>query len=104
MSTGTIIVFLFICGGVAAVIGQKKNFNPAHAFVPGAVLGVIGIFIVAVQRPNLPKAPPGMRAVRCPRCNAVQNIPNNQSGFERWQCKLRLTPQRNLARRMPENG
>jgi len=24
----------------------------------------------------------------CPRCNAVQNIPDAQTAFECWQCKL----------------
>jgi hypothetical protein len=54
----------------------------------GALLGVIGVIIVIVQRPNLPKPPPGMRAVQCPRCNAMQNIPDGQTTFECWQCKL----------------
>ena len=88
MNIGTFIVIAVICGAIAAVIAQKKNFNVGHAFLLGAVLGVIGIFIVAVQRPNLPKPPPGMRAVRCPKCNAVQNIPHGQTTFECWQCKL----------------
>jgi LSD1 subclass zinc finger protein len=52
------------------------------------LLGVLGLGIVLVQRPRLPKPPPGMRAVRCPRCNAVQNIPDSQPTFECWQCKL----------------
>jgi phage FluMu protein Com len=87
MTFGTFLTVWLICGGVAAVIGQKKNFNVAHSFALGAVLGVIGVFIVAVQRANLPKPPPGMRALRCPRCNAVQNIPEGQPTFECWQCK-----------------
>jgi hypothetical protein len=88
MNIGTVIVIALICGAIAAVIGQKKNFNVGHSFLLGAVLGVIGILIVAVQRPNLPKPPPGMSAVRCPRCNAVQNIPDGQATFECWQCKV----------------
>jgi hypothetical protein len=35
----------------------------------------------------LPKAPPGMRAVKCPRCNTVQNIPETRPEYECWQCK-----------------
>jgi hypothetical protein len=88
MNIGTLIVIWLICGAIAAAIGQKKNFNVAHSFVPGALLGVIGVIIVIVQRPNLPKPPPGMRAVQCPRCNAMQNIPDGQTTFECWQCKL----------------
>jgi hypothetical protein len=88
MNIGTLIVIWLICGAIAAAIGQKRNFNLAHSFVLGALLGVIGVIIVIVQRPNLPKPPPGMRAVQCPRCNAMQNIPDGQTTFECWQCKL----------------
>jgi hypothetical protein len=87
MTFGTFLTAWLVCGAVAAIIGQRKNFNVAHSFLLGAVLGVIGVFIVAVQRANLPKPPPGMRAQRCPRCNAVQNVPEGQPAFECWQCK-----------------
>ncbi len=97
MTIGAFLTVWLICGGIAAIIGQKKNFNVAHSFLLGAVLGLIGVLIVAVQRPNLPKPPPGMRAQRCPRCNAVQNIPEGQPKFECWQCKQvssAITPDR----------
>lgn len=71
-----------------AVATQRGVVRVAHSFVLGAVLGVIGVIILIVQRPNLPEPPPGMRAVRCARCNAVQNIPHGQTTFECWQCKL----------------
>jgi hypothetical protein len=87
MTFGTFLTVWLICGGVAAIIGQKKNFNVAHSFLLGAVLGVIGVAIVAVQHANLPKPPPGLRAQQCPRCNAVQNVPEGQPTFECWQCK-----------------
>jgi hypothetical protein len=36
-----------------------------------------------------PGPPPiGMRAVRCPRCDAQGNIPADKTGFECWQCHL----------------
>lgn len=63
-----------------------SQHRQSHFVLKG--LGVIGIFIVAIQRANPPKAPQGMRAVWCPRCNAVQNIPNDRATFECWQCKL----------------
>jgi hypothetical protein len=88
MSTEAFIIGFLICGGIAALIGQRKHFNVVHSFLLGAILGVIGIGIVAVQRPNLPKPPPGLVAVKCPRCTAVQNIPSIQAQFECWQCKL----------------
>jgi len=53
----------------------------------GALLGIIGVIIVICRRPGLPQAPPGMRAVKCPRCNTVQNVPEKQRVYECWQCK-----------------
>ena len=87
MTFGSFLTLWLVCGGIAAIIGQRKNFNVVHSFALGAVLGVVGVFIVAVQRANLPTPPPGMRALRCPRCNAVQNVPEGQPTFECWQCK-----------------
>jgi predicted RNA-binding Zn-ribbon protein involved in translation (DUF1610 family) len=72
---------------IAAAIGQKKNLPLGGAFAAGALLGIIGVIIVLCQRPNLPPAPPGMRAVKCPRCNTIQNVPEDQRVYECWQCK-----------------
>jgi hypothetical protein len=57
-----------------------------QSFALGALLGIIGLIIVIVQRPGLPKAPPGMRAVKCPRCNTIQNIPEMEPEYVCWQC------------------
>jgi hypothetical protein len=43
--------------------------------------------MVIFAKPGLPQAPPGMRAVKCPRCNAIQNVPEKQRTYECWQCK-----------------
>ena len=87
-SFAAIVIALLICGGIAAVIGSAKNHSILGSFLLGAFLGVIGIIIVAVQPKQPPKPPPGMRVVQCPRCNAVQNIPDSQTTFECWQCRL----------------
>jgi hypothetical protein len=79
-----LIVVCLICGGIAAWIGQTKNLRVRDSFMLGTVLGVIGIIIVICQKPRLPEAPPGMRAVKCPRCNAVQNIPQTQPEYGYW--------------------
>jgi hypothetical protein len=89
VSGGSFIFGLLVCGGIAALIGQRKNFNVFHSFLFGALLGPFGIGILIAQRSNLPNAPPGMIAARCLRCSAVQNISSDQMTFECWQCKLR---------------
>lgn len=88
----TLIAILLICGVVAAAIGQRKNLSVGGSFALGAILGIIGIAIVVFQKPGLPKAPAGMRAVKCPRCNAVQNIGKTQTTYECWQCKTVAKP------------
>jgi hypothetical protein len=82
-----LIVLWLICGGIAALIGQKKNLPVKDSFIYGAVLGIIGVVVVICQRPGLPQAPPGMRAVKCKRCNTVQNVPEDQRVYECYQCK-----------------
>ena len=82
-----VIVFSLICGVVAAVIGHRKNLSVGQSFALGALLGIYGVASVVRDKPGLPKAPPGMRAVKCPRCNAVQTIGETQAGYECSQCK-----------------
>ena len=83
----TLIVFCLIFGAITAAIGQKKNLPVAESFLLGALLGIIGLIIMIFRRPGLPKAPPGMRAVKCTRCNTVQNVPQTQPEYVCWQCK-----------------
>jgi hypothetical protein len=91
MDTGSLILgvifWALIFGAITAAIGQKKNFPVAESFLWGALLGIIGVIVVIVRRPALPKPPPGMRAVKCPRCNAVGNRPETQPKYVCWQCK-----------------
>ncbi|WP_155766597.1 hypothetical protein [Mycobacterium colombiense] len=87
MSSSLVIVGLLVCGVIAAAIGQSKDRGVFGSFLLGALLGLIGIVIVAILPSGIPKPPPGMRPVRCPRCNTVQNIPEGARSFECWQCK-----------------
>ena len=82
-----VIVGLLVCGAIAAMIGHSKDRSAFGSFLLGVFLGVIGIVIVAVLPSGVPKAPPGLQAVRCQTCNAVQNIPEADTTFECWQCK-----------------
>jgi hypothetical protein len=87
MAYFTILLFVgLICGGICAVIAAQKNLSPGNGFAWGFLLGVVGIIVVAIRPAGLPKAPSGMRSVKCLRCNAVQNVPVSQPRWKCWQC------------------
>jgi ribosomal protein S27AE len=88
MGWGFWIFVWLICGVIAAVISDRKNNGAGSGFALGALLGIIGVIIVACQKASLPPAPAGMRALKCPRCNAVQNIPIAATSLDCWQCHL----------------
>ena len=79
-----IIIIGLICGAVTLAIGRGKNIPTSEAFLWGALLGVIGIVVVLCSKT---RAPMGMKAIQCPRCNAVQNVRTDQAEYECWQCK-----------------
>jgi hypothetical protein len=81
------IFWVLVFGAITAAIGQKKNYLLAESLLWGALLGIIGVIVMIVRQPKLPKPPPGMRAVKCPRCNAVGNRPESQPKYVCWQCK-----------------
>lgn len=87
MDLGAILAICLFFGVITALVAQRKNLPVAQWFGLGAVLGVIALIIVAFTTPGLPKAPAGMRAVKCRRCNAVQNVPQTQRVYECWQCR-----------------
>jgi hypothetical protein len=86
-----IIVIALICVAICVAIAQRKNLDVPEAVLIGALLGVIGIVIMLIRKPGLPKAPPGMRAVKCPRCNTVQNIPHDDTSYDCYQCHKSVT-------------
>ena len=84
----SLIFFCLIFGGITAYIAQKRNLgSPGGWFLFGALLFIVALPMVIFAKPGLPQAPPGMRAVKCTRCNAVQNVPAKQRTYECWQCK-----------------
>jgi hypothetical protein len=86
--TSTTVLIWISCGIITLLISRKKNGpSPFGSFLLGLLLGPIGIIIALLEKPQLPKAPKGMRAVECPRCRAVQNVPDGQRVYECWQCK-----------------
>jgi hypothetical protein len=88
-SWSSLIFFGLIFGGITAYIAQRKNLgNVGGWFFFGALLFIVALPMVIFAKPGLPQAPPGMLAVKCPRCNAVQNVPYGQATFECWRCKL----------------
>jgi hypothetical protein len=44
---------------------------------------------VALILKRLPKAPPGRRALECPRCNAIQNLRDEDETLTCWASKYR---------------
>jgi ribosomal protein S27E len=87
MDWGFWIVVWLICAVIGAVISERKNLGAGSGFALGGLLGILGVIIVACQKPGLPPAPAGMRSVKCTRCNAVQNVHASQTQFECWQCR-----------------
>ena len=88
MEPGTIVIIWLIWGLIAIPVGRPKGRPKGDSFMFGAVLGPLGLLLVAV----LPgPAPKGMRKVNCPRCNAQQNVPVKDQTFECWQCKQTST-------------
>jgi ribosomal protein S27E len=87
-----IIVWALIFGAITAAIAHKKNLgNVGGWFVGGAMMFIVALPMVIFAKPGLPPAPPGMRVVKCPRCNTVQNIPASSDVFECWQCKYMVS-------------
>ncbi|WP_418002164.1 hypothetical protein ACNO8X_18370 [Mycobacterium sp. PDNC021] len=83
-----LLVIWLLCGIGSAVIAGSKNRSAFGWFVLGLLLGVFGLVIIAVLPRQAPLAPLGMRSATCLRCNAVQNVPSNDTTYECWQCKL----------------
>jgi len=79
------------CGFIASSIAKKKDRSVGGFFALGFVLGILGIIVAAVVSPGRPAPPPGMRAVACARCNAVQNVRVSAPEFTCWQCQATCT-------------
>ncbi|MGW5075965.1 hypothetical protein [Rhodococcus sp. NPDC004095] len=84
---GAILIGL-ICGAIASSIAGKKGLSRGGFWLLGFFFSVIGVIVALLVSPGEPAAPPGMRAVTCPRCNARQNVDVAQGRYECWQCKL----------------
>jgi phage FluMu protein Com len=82
----TIFVVVLICAGIGAAITSAKERGPWEGLALGGLLGIIGVVIAACLSKGTPLAPSGMVAVKCPRCNAVQNVTEGQPHYECWQC------------------
>lgn len=73
---------------LASLIAQWKDRPAGEGFILGLFLGVFGAAIEALlpKSAPTPNMTPGRHAVRCPLCNAVQNIPDADMSYECWQC------------------
>lgn len=91
MSLSTWLYVALLCGGIASAIGYHRNLNRVRAFIWGAAFGIFGIILACVWPAGLPKAPDGMRAVKCQRCNTAQNVPLEKLRATCYQCKAAIT-------------
>ncbi|MGE2733789.1 hypothetical protein [Mycolicibacterium vaccae] len=86
-----ILIFWALMGGVGMAIASAKNRSLIEGFVLGGLCGCFGVLIEACLPKQMPAAPRGMRAVSCPRCNAVQNIVVGAPSYECWQCHITVS-------------
>lgn len=80
-------VVALACAVISGYIAKSKNRDFTTYFVLGLFLGPIGLIAAAASPTAVPRAPRGMVAHTCPRCNVRQNIPATSSVYECWQCK-----------------
>lgn len=93
-----IIAVLSVFGAVGALIAESKNQPRWVGFLLGIFLGFIGLAIVALLPKSLPKPPPGRWVLECPRCNAIQNLRDEDETFTCWQCRYQEAVDDLLAR------
>lgn len=74
-----IVVIGIVCGVTSAGIAERKNASVGGVSLLGFLLGPIGIIAAVLAPAGKPAAPDGMVAVRCPRCNADQNVAKDVS-------------------------
>jgi len=84
------VVLAVLCAGIGAMITSGKNRGAFLGFILGLLLSLIGVVIALLLSAGVPRPPKGMRAVRCARCNTIQNIPESATTCECWQCKLEM--------------
>lgn len=75
------VIFGLICASTA----RSKNRSPIPFFFVGFLLGLLGLILCLTAPVDAPK---GMRAFKCPRCNAQTNVPKDSDTVECWQCHL----------------
>lgn len=86
-----ILVYLgvaIISAVVAGLIAQQKQRSYYGFLLLGLIFGPLAVLAAVLVGPGKAEAPSGMRAVKCPRCNAEQNVGTGHGEFECWQCNL----------------
>jgi len=73
-------------GGIGAVIAILRDRHPVQGFLLGFGLSFIGLLILCLLPRGVPNLGPGRYAVRCPVCNAVQNVVDSDNAYKCWQC------------------
>lgn len=84
MYVGLAVIGMLLGGLIAATVARKKALKarpPIGYFVVGAMLPPVGIVLAALSKPE---PPPGMRTVRCRRCNLRHTI---DAAAGEWTCE-----------------
>lgn len=80
-----VVMVWVLCGFIAMTIGEAKGRSRADAFGIGFIGGPVGIVLLAVlPTPEFMRA--ASRRVKCPRCDARQNVRAEEARYECWRC------------------
>ncbi len=82
-----LIVSAIVCAGLAGPMARNRGLDPTTWTIVCFLFGWIALIVLWIIPPR-PAAPKGMVAATCPRCNAVQNVPQSDLFYECWQCHL----------------
>ncbi|KAB7752866.1 hypothetical protein [Mycolicibacterium mucogenicum] len=78
-----VVLWFLTAGVVGALIAQAVGSERDIGFLWGAFLGVIGWTVVVLRARD---GMPGRLRVRCPYCEAPQNLSAGETGYQCWRC------------------
>jgi hypothetical protein len=83
-------IFCGLAAGRIALAKSGRDHDYNRFFVLGLLLGLVGVLIAYLT----PLAPARMRSVRCPRCDARQNVELDEIEYSCWRCHHAVVTER----------